>query len=84
MPEFIKDALDNTVPKKRTENTDYHPMDRLQIGARQDKDCQLQAGNGVIVINCPERHFIHNAAEFLRTGNRGIVDFGADGALSSV
>ena len=37
-----------------------------------------------MVINCAKRHFIYNAAEFIRTGNRGLTDFGADHRLASV
>jgi hypothetical protein len=44
----------------------------------------MKAGNGLMVINCPKRHFIYNAAEFIRSGNRGLTDFGADHRLASV
>ena len=59
-------------------------MGRLPFRTGEDQDCALHTGNGLFIASCPGRHFVLNAAELLRTGNRGVVDFGTGSVLSSV
>ena len=47
-------------------------------------ECQITAGE-VLVVDCPERAFIYNTAEFVATGNRGITNYGReDGRIYGV
>ena len=66
-----------------TTGTTHHMTENLPFSSGESKDCEMVVGT-TLVLNCPQKSFIFNTNNFIKSLNKGTKNYGTDYKLYGV